>query len=550
MALSPCVVVLVVLAVVSQHTVAAQDLPCPCQTADDSLTPTFHMMTVRHGVDERGGEYIPGRNRSCTVPVDAGHLNDANAIFQHNGYYHVFFQGYQVQGFGWYHAVSKDLYRWKQLPNTFASTTDSEETWDVDCDGGLSFPSGIGAVILYGQNCGTPVPPSPPGAAVGAEDAPRVRVARPVNPHDPLLQDWLRDPAGAVNFTGIPCSFAGRVWQAHGKWHMLCAANALNNRWVRMSSNSSDLRTWDLADDNFTGAARLGGASGPMFLPLWNGTTLPYPNAPTHILNADGGSHFVTGYYDDASMKLVNISEKTSVDITGYSWATAGLAADGRILTTSWMKSGSKAVRGWPGGDFDVLNVPRVLSFDAAVYHQLVHQPVREIEALRLGPPLYNGVMQLSPGSTTGTPIPLVGSMRERRHMDIIVNFTLPPVPHGAGANTVPAATQFSFGAIVCAAAQGDNGTSGVTVNFTVVSAITMTLGGSSSNGTDASGLVVDRQVEMSVDLYKDKHGNSKRFSSGWPYTIACAACQHPAPALLILATTVHFACTPRTVRC
>ena len=91
--------------------------------------------------------------------------------------------------------------------------------FDGDCDGTVSFPQGIGPVILWGADCGTgkwpPKPPGPPPARA-RRDYPRVAVAMAANATDPLLLGWRKTRQNPVVWSDPtqPCSFPGRVWRS------------------------------------------------------------------------------------------------------------------------------------------------------------------------------------------------------------------------------------------------------------------------------------------------------------------------------------------------
>ena len=62
-------------------------------------------------------------NISANLKMEA--LNDANAVFQYKGLYHVMLQ---AGGGNWTHGVSSDMVRWFTLPD--ALNRDSKIPWD------------------------------------------------------------------------------------------------------------------------------------------------------------------------------------------------------------------------------------------------------------------------------------------------------------------------------------------------------------------------------------------------------------------------------------
>ena len=141
-------------------------------------------------------------------------LNDANAIFEFKGLYHVMLQ---AGGGNWTHGIAASpAGPWYTLADALSRETKSDVPWDSHqgpCDGTVSFPDlgkppydGSTPVILYGPDCNQPVS--------GANDAPRVEVALPAEPSDPTLKTWIKQMPGPVRFDGTPCSFPGRVWRS------------------------------------------------------------------------------------------------------------------------------------------------------------------------------------------------------------------------------------------------------------------------------------------------------------------------------------------------
>ena len=194
-----------------------------------------------------------------------GQANDANAVFEHAGVLHIMFQtdctkpdanatggicaGGKVGAHAFSHLVSEDGgVHWRRITDALIPTPGSSyDGSDGDCDGTVSFPEGIGPVIMWGANCGTgkwppkppppppsPPPPPPPGPPVAAAedsedgdhssklrsaDYPRVAVAMAANATDPLLEFWDKTADNPVTWSDPtqPCSFPGRVWRSDPK---------------------------------------------------------------------------------------------------------------------------------------------------------------------------------------------------------------------------------------------------------------------------------------------------------------------------------------------
>ena len=121
--------------------------------------------------------------------------------------------------------VSDDGVRWRRLQDALAPPDPANDSanvaphpyeWGEDCDGSLSFPEGLGPVIMFGPACDAHGPRTHRQGwrGRGRRDNAIIAVARPANASDPYLTRWIKDPANPVSFAGKPCAFAGRVWQA------------------------------------------------------------------------------------------------------------------------------------------------------------------------------------------------------------------------------------------------------------------------------------------------------------------------------------------------
>ena len=274
---------------------------------------------------------------------------DGNAVFGHSGMFHVMHQtpnrtstnpsrptdGYWAS---WGHVVSEDLAHFQRVDN--ALDPDFNSTYDFhdgDCDGTVSFvPADAvngGVVMTFGPDCARGVittdthhnphdRSAPPRLREHEGDAPRVGIARLVDPSDRELSRWSKDRDNPIAFASgsPPCAFSGKVWRHGNNWSMICAVNSLGNAWGRYTTADSSLHgPWQLVDSSFatfTGppvstspcthpTARppcpVGSISAPSFLPL---TAYPGKQTYTHIINAGGGRAYVLGVYDDTMQKL------------------------------------------------------------------------------------------------------------------------------------------------------------------------------------------------------------------------------------------------------
>ena len=165
------------------------------------------------------------RNASGALLLEP--LNDANAIAEYKGIFHVMMQ---EGGGNWSHGVSNDMVHWFLIEDALDSGPKSIGFPDVaPCDGSLSFPdlgeapyNGSTPIIVYDAACGVPLK-----AAKVRDDVDRLEVARPSDPADSYLRSWTKTLPGPIKFVGgsPPCAFPSRVWKSESSastWNMLC----------------------------------------------------------------------------------------------------------------------------------------------------------------------------------------------------------------------------------------------------------------------------------------------------------------------------------------
>eukprot|EP01051_Picozoa_sp_SAG22_P010135 SAG22_NODE_892_length_6646_cov_21.438369_3_plen_762_part_00 len=438
-----------------------------------------------------------------------GGVNDVNAVFQYKGVWHIMHQcdggdpgvpcggGWEgptkhpdprTQRFyhSWGHVVSKDLVRWKRLADALAPNTTNFEH-GADCDGSVSFPAGVGPVMMYGPGCGYRGPDSRGEEGrlrAGLGDAPVVGVALPENPSDPELEHWVRSPPGPVGFAtnSPPCSFAGSVWQHGEHWSLICTADGTRARYTAPSAGGAAglAGPWSRADAAFGGnssGGHIGGNSGPAFLPLPPPPPPPstllllqglreqggHQQQPTHVMSSGSGSTFSVGTYDQQT-EAFHATAQFETDLGQLGWTAGGLAEDGRVLLVGWVAAGNDPpahAAGCPTvGGIKVCGVQaesavRVLSWEASTRRLLAYPPV-EMAGLRNAtlcnlsslvlppPPLHRGPKNGSAAAVVPVALPLPKGTGAA--VDVEIDVALPP----ASARAVG----FSFGVRVFASRQ------------------------------------------------------------------------------------------------
>eukprot|EP00035_Acanthoeca_spectabilis_P011596 m.204598 g.204598 ORF g.204598 m.204598 type:complete len:549 (-) comp15394_c0_seq4:139-1785(-) len=425
------------LAILMAGLTAAEPEECQPKTGVYRHQPQFHVIA-------------PMFNRGGGTIAWPGGVNDANAVFQHRGIYHLMHQcdggppgvpcgggwegpnqhpvpGEQTYYHSWGHVVSTDLCHWRRITDALTpNLTDYEH--GADCDGSISFLDSVGPVMLYGPGCGWK------GGVSELGDNPVVALAVPANSSDPLLAKWIRHPDRPLSFAdgSPPCSFAGSVWRHNTThWSMVCTSGATRARYTALSTPAPTAGLegpWSLADKAFGGGGSIGGQSGPAFFPLPS----PRPGEPTHIISAGSKSTYAAAVYNHTTDTLTT-QRLTQLDFGNLGWTAAGLADDGRVLLTGWVTGGhddEAEAAGCPNVvGIAVCGVQaeagvRVISYDPVVA-TLASYPVREITMLRNATLANESSYTLSPNQPHDVVLPQgTGAV-----IDVEVQVALPPIP-------------------------------------------------------------------------------------------------------------------------
>lgn len=432
--------------------------PLECQpAASHPQWPTFHLFN-RVVKSKRGGLAL--------APA-----NDANAVFQYRGMFHVMNQGATTQGIAgvysgvsWTHAVSDDLVRWYRLRDVLGPAVGSSsassagrvnDSWGHNgaCDGTVSFPDGQpGPIITWGPDCGDPLPhpPSSRRRLIGSSDYPRVAVARPVDPSSPLLEDWYAGHPVEFDNGSLPCAFAGPVWRsADRQWSMVCISpvdTRLAGTYARYVSDDPQLQHWRLADPHFAKHLNVTGrALGNLGSSLFHRIPNPAPGGPTHILAGNVGetpTSFFLGTFDTALQQMnvtagpqtieacnqppwVHVDDPTQPGQSQWTWAAVGGAHDGRLLIVAWLRQylHVPGVNVFHAGN--PLSLIREILWEAST-SQLISRPVVEYDSLRNATVMQGQHLGVLGGSASGASrlrLPLPGGLGGA--LDVLLSFEL-----------------------------------------------------------------------------------------------------------------------------
>ena len=166
--------------------------------------------------------------------------------------------------------VSADLVHWSRKPSVLSPNGD----WD----GALTILDGKPVIMFDCFNVPDCRPPAAPNASSNAAaaspyeyrqsrrqrqelvwtrvesgDPPIVGVARPVDPSDPNLTNWAKDPANPIAVSGTHGAYAGpsTIWQSpSGTYNMLMGGGS-RGATARYESTDPTLHNWTVADAQF-----------------------------------------------------------------------------------------------------------------------------------------------------------------------------------------------------------------------------------------------------------------------------------------------------------
>lgn len=155
-------------------------------------------------------------------------MNEPHAPAYYNGYYHLFFQfnifGPYFRNICWGHLVSTDMVNWKPLKEVItptAGTVAPDGVWS----GGVSYDSNGVPVIFFtaGNDSFTQTP--------GLMSNQNIGIARPKDPTDPYLTEWVVDEELAikqVSGQGRGGEFRdAHVWKEGDTWCLLVGSGSV-----------------------------------------------------------------------------------------------------------------------------------------------------------------------------------------------------------------------------------------------------------------------------------------------------------------------------------
>ena len=284
-----------------------------------------------------------------------------------------------LTGTDWAHLVSTDFIHWSRLPSVLSPNGD----WD----GALTVLDGMPIILFDCFNVADCRPP-PSGnrtalleQRAGVGDPPIVGVARPVDPSDPNLTKWEKDPANPIQISGGHGAYAGpsTIWKANGKYNMVMSNG---HGTARYESTDATLHHWAVGD--------------PVFYPTNSGPSEFFPipvTAPgtaaaagsagvlTHVLAGimppkpyRGGTPWYTlGHLDNATQKFTQTTMPTALDYSDILIFTQLHSDDHRLLFVGWWNVG-----------LSCLTAPREVTFDATL-QRLRALPIAELAGLHEG---------------------------------------------------------------------------------------------------------------------------------------------------------------------
>jgi beta-fructofuranosidase len=332
-----------------------------------------------------GGQDDPSRRRTLAtdrhrpqyhIVPPAHFLNDPNGPLYWRGRYHMFYQyapgGGMFSTKYWYHVVSEDMVRWRNVGVALAPTPggpDKDGCWS----GSAVIHDGVPTLVYTGAFF---------EGATEREDRARgliperQMVAVAADPDDPDLRMWTKVPGNPVIADPpVGLTVAGwrdpALWREGDDWCMVIGSGERGVGGMALLYRSRDLRRWEYlhplatadADPTLPG----GGA-------MWECPDFFHLDG-TPVLLVAAGNRYFTGTYEDRRFQR---ESEGRIDYGGAYAQKTMEDARGRRIWWAWVPEGPGASpdAGWSGA----ISLPRVLTLQGG---RMNVEPASELTSLR-----------------------------------------------------------------------------------------------------------------------------------------------------------------------
>jgi len=294
-------------------------------------------------------------------------LKDANGTIYWDGRYHLFYQynPFAVEddlpNMHWGHAVSDDLFHWRDLPIAIGKTPDGPDR--LGCYSGCAIDvDGVPTLFYYGSPDGICIAQSNDGMVTWEKHA-----DNPIIPQQQSDAEWR---------TFDPC-----VWRDGDGWAALCGGRTAE------ADTAYLLRSDDFSQWRYCGKFYVGGdpfppesdCAVPNFFPLGDKHMLLFAS------HAKGAQYYLGDYSGDRFTPThharLNRGEFT-LECGNFIAPNTLLDPRGRRIMFGWIPEGIRypgpqVEAGWAG----IIGLPAVLSMSQA--GTVIIEPVEEVEGLR-----------------------------------------------------------------------------------------------------------------------------------------------------------------------
>ncbi|CAI9291296.1 unnamed protein product [Lactuca saligna] len=333
-------------------------------------------------------------------------MNDPNGPVFYKGWYHLFYQySPEAAVWGpivWGHAVSRDMVHWRHLPIAM----ERDEWYDVNgvWTGSTTILPNNKLVVLYTGSTN--------------ESVQVQNLAYPANPSDPLLVNWVKDPANPVL---VPPSWIDikdfrdptTAWLTpEGKWRMVIGSK-VNRTGIALLYDTDDFKSYELQDGWLHDVAGTGMWECVDFYPVskddFGLDTGTFGPGVKHVLKAsmddDRCDYYALGDYDLREGKWVPDDRAIDVGIglrydygIYYASKTFYDQHKKRRILWSWIKETDSEKTDIKKGWASLMALPRTVALDPKTGSNLLQWPIEELDKIRSNLKEFNNV-KLEPGS-------------------------------------------------------------------------------------------------------------------------------------------------------